>query len=181
MDGSKKGLTSNERFDSAIIAEHHGLNLQPARTTKHRAAFVFATFLLLTGGNAHAQDSVAADRAALVALYNATSGENWTNNTNWLSNEALSEWHGVETDENGRVTHVYLVLNELSGEIPVELGNLTNLQLLYLWGNELSGEIPAELGNLTSLLYLFLGLNELSGAIPAELGNLTSLLVSRHK
>ena len=176
MDGSKKGLTSNERFDSAIIAEHHGLNLQPARTTKHRAAFVFATFLLLTGGNAHAQDSVAADRAALVALYNATSGENWTNNTNWLSNEALSEWHGVETDENGRVTHVYLVLNELSGEIPVELGNLTNLLLLYLWGNELSGEIPAELGNLTSLLYLFLGLNELSGEIPAELGNLTSLL-----
>ena len=32
MDGSKKGLTSNERFDSAIIAEHrtYGLNLQPA-------------------------------------------------------------------------------------------------------------------------------------------------------
>ena len=146
---------------------HHG---------RKRAAFVFAAFLLLTGGNAHAQDSVAADRAALVALYNATSGENWTNNTNWLSNEALSEWHGVETDENGRVTHVYLVLNELSGEIPVELGNLTNLLLLYLWGNELSGEIPAELGNLTSLQYLFLGLNELSGEIPAELGNLTSLL-----
>ena len=145
---------------------HHG---------RKRAAFVFAAFLLLTGGNAHAQDSVAADRAALVALYNATSGENWTNNTNWLSNEALSEWHGVETDENGRVTHVYLVLNELSGEIPVELGNLTNLLLLSLWGNELSGEIPAELGNLTSLRELFLGLNELSGEIPAELGDLTSL------
>ena len=32
MDGSTKSLTSNERFDSAIIAEHrtYGLNLQPA-------------------------------------------------------------------------------------------------------------------------------------------------------
>ena len=31
--------------------------------------------------------NVTADRAALVALYNATDGANWTINTNWLSNE----------------------------------------------------------------------------------------------
>ena len=52
--------------------------------------------------------TVTADRAALVALYNATGGPNWTNNTNWLSNEALSEWHRVETDEDGRVTALRL-------------------------------------------------------------------------
>ena len=62
--------------------------------------------------------NVTADRAALVALYNATGGVNWTNNTNWLSNEPLSEWHRVETDKDGRVTALRLVANELSGEDP---------------------------------------------------------------
>ena len=124
----------------------------------------------LTGGNTHAQDS-----EALVALYNATGGANWTNNTNWLSNEALSEWHGVTTDADDRVTRLDLSRNMLSGEIPVELGNLTSLQELYLWGNELSGEIPVELGNLTNLQLLSLSRNGLSGEIPVELGNLTSL------
>ena len=38
-----------------------------------RSVLVFsASFLLLTGGNARAQDPVETDRAALVALYNAT-------------------------------------------------------------------------------------------------------------
>ena len=71
--------------------------------------------------------NVTADRAALVALYNATGGANWTNDTNWLSNEVLSEWHRVETDEDGRVTALRLVANELSGELSAELGELTNL------------------------------------------------------
>ena len=115
------------------------------------------------------------DRAALVALYNATGGANWTNNTNWLSNEALSEWHGVTTDANGRVTGLILHSNQLSGEIPAELGDLTNLQKLYLNQNQLSGEIPAELGNLANLQELVLWANELSGEIPAELGNLANL------
>ena len=120
--------------------------------------------------------NVTADRAALVALYNATGGADWTNNTNWLSNEPLSEWHRVETDEDGRVTALRLVANELSGEIPAELWrNLTNLQVLSLSINTLSGEIPAELGNLTNLQSLSLSANELSGEIPAELGNLTNL------
>ena len=112
---------------------------------------------------------MATDRAALVALYNATDGANWTNNTNWLSNEALSEWFGVSTDVNGRVTRLYLHDNELSGEIPVELGGLASLQELFLFRNGLSGEIPEELGNLTSLTRLHLHQNELSGEIPAEL------------
>ena len=63
----------------------------------------------------------------------------------------------------------------MSGAIPAELGDLTNLQYLYLWGNNLSGAIPAELGDLTSLLVLDLARNNLSGEIPAELGDLASL------
>ena len=63
----------------------------------------------------------------------------------------------------------------LSGEIPAELGDLTNLNQLFLWGNELTGSIPAELGKLKSLQRLSLGQNKLSGEIPAELGGMTRL------
>ena len=65
--------------------------------------------------------------------------------------------------------------NQLSGEIPSELGDLTNLTLLDLQGNQLSGTVPSELGKLTNLKALFLYGNQLSGEIPSELGNLTDL------
>ena len=59
--------------------------------------------------------------------------------------------------------------NQLNGEIPEELGNLSNLSELYLYENQLSGEIPEELGNLSNLTELQLCCNELSGEIPSEL------------
>ena len=116
------------------------------------------------------------DRAALVALYNATGGATWTDNTNWLSAEALSEWHGVSTDTDGRVTGLILTNNQLTGTIPPELGGLTNLQLLWLQDNQLTGTIPAELGDLTSLQELLLFNNQLTGTIPPELGDLANLI-----
>ena len=70
---------------------------------------------------------------------------------------------------------LYLSSNQLTGEIPAELGSLTNVEVLALHNNRLTGEIPAELGNLTNLERLFLTGNQLTGEIPAELGNLTNL------
>ena len=119
--------------------------------------------------------SAAGDRAVLVAFYNATGGANWGRNRNWLSNAPMGEWHGVTTDSDGRVTKLDLYLNQLTGEIPAELGSLTNLEWLQLAYNQLTGEIPAELGNLANLQTLFLGRNQLTGEIPAELGDLTNL------
>ena len=132
-------------------------------------------FTATTAGDA------ATDRAALVALYNATDGANWLNNGNWLSNAPMGEWHGVTTDSDGRVTYLDLINNQLTGEIPEELGSLTNLRVLNLQYNQLTGEIPAELGNLTILTILtilgvlYLNNNQLTGEIPAELGSLAGL------
>ena len=76
---------------------------------------------------------------------------------------------------NGRVIELGLAGNQLSGEIPPELGYLANLTVLWLGGNQLSGEIPPELGYLANLGVLYLDENQLSGEIPPELGNLDNL------
>ena len=121
-----------------------------------------------------ASGSVETDREALVALYNATDGENWNQSDNWLSDAPLGEWKGVLTDDR-RVVVLYLGDNGLTGEIPPELGSLSNLTALYLGDNGLTGEIPPELGSLSNLTDLSLYHNALSGAIPAELGSLSNL------
>ena len=120
---------------------------------------------------------IQADRAALTALYHATDGPNWIDDTNWLTEEDLAEWAGVTTDAGGRAIGLDLALNELTGEIPEELGQLTNLTSLDLNRNELTGEIPEELGQLTNLTSLDLNRNELTGEIPEELSQLTNLTV----
>ena len=86
------------------------------------------------------------DRAALVALYDATGGTNWTNSSNWTSDSHLSQWHGVSIDASGRVTSLILEGNGLQGSLPQELGHLTQLQELGLGFNGLTGTLPPELG-----------------------------------
>ena len=124
------------------------------------------------------KDDEAQDRAVLQALYRATNGAGWTANTNWNSPDAaLNTWHGVTTDNAGRVTVLHLDNNNLSGLIPPELGHLTGPHLtdLNLSNNNLSGPIPRELGGLTNLEILDLSNNNLSGPIPRELGGLPNL------
>ena len=113
-----------------------------------------------------------AERAALVALYNATGGPNWTNNANWVSGQPVGRWRGVTTDPSGRVVGLSLPENGLTGEIPSELGSLVNLTWLNLKNNQLRGGIPSELGSLPGLTGLWLHENQLTGEIPSELGSL---------
>ena len=126
------------------------------------------------------------DRTALVALYEATAGANWVDDTNWLTGAPLGEWYGVATDQFGRVVGLELagrrdaatrrvVSHGLIGSLPGELGNLTGLRWLDLADNDLFGAIPPELGNLTELRRLDLGNNNLTGTFPPALLNLVSL------
>ena len=115
------------------------------------------------------------DRGALVALYNATGGPNWTDNTNWLSEEPIGEWYGVVTDDGGSLAELNLAGNSLTGSIPSNLGNLENLTKLYLHKNNLAGILPASLGNLSNLEVLSLGGNQFTGTIPSAWGNLSNL------
>ena len=115
------------------------------------------------------------DLPPLVALYNAANGEYWVSNRHWVSDAPLGAWHGVVTNSSGHVIALELAENAIAGQIPSEMGSLSNLLGLTFHRNELTGEIPSELGNLSNLVGLNLSNNELTGEIPSELGNLTSL------
>lgn len=115
------------------------------------------------------------DRDVLEILFDATGGQNWHSSDNWLTDTPLDTWHGVETDESDRVQSLNLVDNYLTGEIPSELGGLSNLQDLYLYGNNLTGEVPSELGGLSNLVNLDLYGSNLTGHVPPELGGLSDL------
>ena len=125
------------------------------------------------------------DRAALVALYNATDGPNWVNNDNWLTDAPLGSgtgrherfWRVVRVDLSGTWDDETRreLRHGLRGAIPPEMGKLTDLERLELGLNGLTGPIPVELGQLVRLERLILISNDLSGPIPAELGELASL------
>ncbi|MDE2876865.1 MAG: hypothetical protein OXQ93_15600 [Gemmatimonadota bacterium] len=114
------------------------------------------------------------DRAALVALYEATGGPYWRRSTNWLTDAPLEQWYGVEVD-SGRVVGLNLRNNRLRNRVPPELVLLEGLRELRLDWNSLSGPVPAELGRLPLLRHLELGNNDLTGPVPPEIGRLASL------
>lgn len=115
------------------------------------------------------------DSAALVALYQATNGDFWNNNTNWLTGP-LDTWAGV-TVSGGRVTGVFLDSNNLDGSLPVTIGLLDACFFFSLTDNNLFGSIPSGIGSMASLEELYLDINSLTGSIPTEIGNLSNLFV----
>ena len=104
------------------------------------------------------------DRAALAAFYEATGGPSWVDNTNWLTDAPLEEWHGVGTDASGRVVTLDLYENNLVGRIPPEAGGLSALLRLTLNDNRLTLTGDSFAG-LQRLQHLYLRRNEL-GALP---------------
>jgi len=140
------------------------------------AILIVSALIAVTCGNLFAAIP-AVEREALIALYNSTDGPNWTDSTNWLGEPGTEcTWFGVTCDEgNNHLTELKLSKNQLMGNIPPELGNLSELTFFDLSQNHLTGSIPPKLGNLFELTFLSLSENQLTGGIPPELGNLTAL------
>lgn len=114
-------------------------------------------------------DGIAQDREALIALYKATNGDNWTNNTNWCTDKPLSEWYGVIVDRvTGRVNGLYLFQNNLTGYLPEEIGGLTEVISFDIQHNSLSGALPEGISSLMNGKYssFFIFDNEFSGQLP---------------
>ena len=116
-------------------------------------------------------------REALIAVYDATGGANWTNNTGWKGATGTEcEWYGVQCDfEKTRVEVVALFENNLTGSIPAAISGLSQLRSLQLYSNNLTGTIPSSIGQLAELEALYLSRNNLTGTIPASIGALKKL------
>jgi len=90
------------------------------------------------------------ERDAMMDLYNATSGDNWTNAAGWKGSGVVDgsecTWFGV-TCAGDLVTDLDLSSNNLTGSIPASISDLNNLNILYLNDNYLSGAIPTWIPN----------------------------------
>jgi len=100
-------------------------------------------------------------------------GHNWEH-LYWLSDLPLREWHGVMTNENGKITIFSLSFNNIC-LVPSELSQLSNLTHLDLSENNISS-VPSELSKLKNFTNLDLSRNNLS-EVPSELSQLTNLTV----
>lgn len=118
------------------------------------------------------------ERDALMALYNSTDGPNWTDHTNWGTSAPVANWFGVTVENvagTDRVITLNLAANNLTGNLPAELGNLSELTLLGFYYNQLSGNFPLAISNLVKLKVLALDYNNFEGNIPSEYAGLTAL------
>ena len=137
------------------------------------------------------------DKAALVALYQATNGAQWhgsldPGNHNWNMSSSPCypvAWGGVTCFPASptrdpvlwrRVRYLRLPFQEedigLSGTIPTQIGLLNYAEEMGMSGHRLSGTIPTQIGTLTELAdRLLLYETALSGTIPTEAGSLSEL------
>lgn len=109
---------------------------------------------------------------ALTDLYQSTNGSNW--NQKWDLSQDPEQLAGV-TIRDGHVVAVRMLFNNMEGQLPESLSQLTELRTLELSFNKLSGELPEALGNLPYLEVLALNGNNITGSIPHTFGNLSTL------
>ncbi|MEP0262863.1 hypothetical protein [Dokdonia sp.] len=112
------------------------------------------------------------EKQALIDLYYATNGDNWTES--WDLNASVEHWKGVTIIDN-KVVALKLTNNNLNGELPASIGNLVNLKVLNLHNNTIQGNIPTSIGNLGKLISLNISLNTLQGNVPEEISKIKSL------
>ncbi|KAM7269774.1 hypothetical protein ACFE04_025271 [Oxalis oulophora] len=70
--------------------------------------------------------------------------------------------------------YLQLTGNQLSGEVPVDIGKMLNFSMLHLGFNNFSGKLPTQIG-LLQLIVLNVTQNKFSSEIPIEIGNLKCL------
>ena len=93
---------------------------------------------------------------------------------NWTAETAMDTWDGITVAGfPPRVTRLDLVGKSLTGTIPEEMKDLSQLTKLVLRNNRLTGTIPPSLGHLTKLTTLWISSNQLTGPIPSEWGDPT--------
>eukprot|EP01018_Ginkgo_biloba_P028003 Gb_41585 [translate_table: standard] len=146
------------------------LNLLSGTVPVELGKLVFLQGLLLQNNQFVSQST--ANLPFLTALINCSVLEKVNLDNNHLSDVLPLSMGKLST----KLSFLSLANNNIGGNIPPQIGNLTNLTFINLTSNLLSGTIPSSLGRLQNLERLLLGHNKLQGNIPSEIGNLTERL-----
>ncbi|KAJ0075463.1 hypothetical protein Patl1_35213 [Pistacia atlantica] len=153
----------------------------------------FIRMIFWTGQNDIHNDYRSTDDLALVQEQLASYSSNYYNSTLSLSSfedDFPSLYHRFEVnfltknrydsykgDILNFMTGMDLSNNDLSGDIPSEIGDLQRIKAMNLSNNFLSRSIPKSFSNLKSIESLDLSHNKLSGQIPRQLTGLNYLAV----
>jgi len=127
-------------------------------------------------------------RYVATVLYYSLDGGNWLHTVNFLSEANECEWQGEVTPpgettseliglvcdeqiaEGTCVTRIILGDNNLSGDFPEEITQLTNVLLIDMDNNAITSSIPPTIGNRLRNLQMFdMDNNQLTGSLPASL------------
>lgn len=112
------------------------------------------------------------ERVALIQIYKALNGDQWTNNDNWCSDKPLSEWSGILAEGDMKVTRLWLSHDAfIEGEIPTNIVWLKHLKEISFEYTQMHGILPDNLGELSHLKRITLGNCNFSGKIPETLSN----------
>ncbi|PWA47398.1 systemin receptor [Artemisia annua] len=93
----------------------------------------------------------------------------------YLQNNRLTGTIPPQIGNCSQLVSLDLSFNSLTGVIPSSFRYLSKLQDLIIWNNMLSGEIPEEIRYIEALENLILDFNYLTGSVPASLSNCTKL------
>ncbi len=118
-------------IDVYVTLSHNGQDIMLRATKDGRPFYPQSKILMqLDVAQMFEADREDRERQALIAIYNALNGDNWTSNQNWCSDKLLSEWSGVTVYPNGssKAGSVYMLnISGAYGTLPEEVGQLANL------------------------------------------------------
>ena len=147
------------------------------RTSK--IVFVIVGLLLwrYAGDALHAQSIIPqSEQAALLEIYDQCGGSDWASGYNWRTARTPADYTGVLIS-GGHVQGISLDGVGLTGQLPKSFfTSLPELRIVSLSNNKLSGPIPQEFGEMTQLMSLMLSGNLWTGDLP----NLNKLVNLRY-
>ena len=115
------------------------------------------------------------ERKVLLNFYNALGGPDWIERDFWGSDRPVGQWHGVQTDADGRVVQLMIYDNNLTGELPAAICELERIHTLHFSFNKITGALPDGLGKCRALRNLWVKGNKLTGRLPDSVAMLPVL------
>ena len=107
-------------------------------------------------GNGQSAKNLVADTteySVLTQLYNITGGAGWLRNQHWGSGTTakdMQRWQGINFSQ-GDVHQLNMEANNMAGNLPTRLGELSQLKHIKLNQNQLGGAVPYSLSQLSEL------------------------------